>query len=118
MSNNKELTDLTALYLSEVLKRTDFADSHITEITLSNTKMQNKAGIFIGEVLMRNPTYPIERIKFKDVNIEETGIFRILEAINLNQNIKKVHLGIVSDFGLKTMADLLKSNKSLTKLEF
>ena len=66
--------------------------------------MQSKAGIFIGEALMHNTQYPIESIKLKNVSVEETGLYRILEAVNLNQNIKKLHLGVISDYGLVTMA--------------
>jgi hypothetical protein len=80
--------------------------------------MQEKAGLFIGEALLLNPLYPIQRIKFKGVNLEESGLYRILEAVNANKNISRIHLGVISDYGLKTMAELLKSNKSLLRLEF
>ena len=53
---------------------------------------------------MQNTQYPIESIKLKNVSVEETGLYRILEAVNLNQNIKKLHLGVISDYGLVTMA--------------
>lgn len=67
---------------------------------------------------MANPAYPITRLTFKNVCLEDTGLFRLLEAVNANKNIHKLNVGIVSDYGLKTMAELLKANKSLKKLQF
>lgn len=80
--------------------------------------MLDKAGIFLGEAIIANKKYPIERIKFKDVSIEETGLYRILEAVNANHNIKRIHVGIISDYGLTAMAQILASNVSLVTLEF
>ena len=80
--------------------------------------MKAKAGHFIGEALLTNPSYPIERIKFKDVNLEENGLYRLLEATNQNKNIKRIHIGVISDYGLLAMSELLKANKSLLRLEF
>ena len=80
--------------------------------------MQSKAGLFIGEALLANPSYPIQRLKFKDVDLEENGLYRLLEAVNINKNITKLHVGIVSDYGLRTMSELLTTNTSLLKLEF
>jgi hypothetical protein len=115
---NSQLSDLSALYISEALARRDFEKTHITELNLSETKMQEKSGIFIGDALIGNPLYPIERIKFKGLNLEDSGLYRIVEAINANKNIKRAHLGIISDYGLRTMAELLKVNKTLLRLEF
>ena len=80
--------------------------------------MKSKAGVFIGEALLSRPDYPIEKIKFKYVNLEESGLYRLLEATNANANIKKINVGIVSDYGLRTMSELLPRNKSLLRLEF
>jgi hypothetical protein len=52
------------------------------------------------------------------VNLEETGLYRLLEAVNANKHIHKLHVGIISDYGLRTLSELLKANKSLLKLEF
>jgi hypothetical protein len=52
------------------------------------------------------------------VNLEESGLYRVLEAVNANKNISRIHLGVISDYGLRTMAELLKANKSLLRLEF
>ena len=67
---------------------------------------------------MSNPEYPLEYIKFKDVNLEETGLHRILEAANANKHIKRINVGIISDKGLSIMSELLASNTSLLRLEF
>lgn len=118
LSGNKGLTDLSALYISEVINQSDPEKSYISELNLSNTNMQAKAGLFIGEALLAKPKYPIERIKFKDVNLEETGLYRLLEAANVNPSLKSIHLGIISDYGLRIMSELLARNTSLLKLEF
>ncbi|TNV84357.1 hypothetical protein FGO68_gene9394 [Halteria grandinella] len=115
---NTQLTDLSALYISEIFAQRDFSRSHITELNLSETKMQEKAGLFIGEALLQNPLYPLQRLKFKGVNLEESGLYRVLEAVNANKNISRIHLGVISDYGLRTMAELLQGNKSLLRLEF
>ena len=80
--------------------------------------MKSKTGIFIGEALIANPDHPIEKLNFKNVNLEDDGLIRILEACNANKNIKKVTLGFVSSSGLKIMARTLKINKTLEKLKF
>lgn len=118
LKDNSQLTDLSALYIAEVLQRTETSKAYISQLNISNTKMQEKAGLFIGEALLANPRYPIDRIKFKNVKLEESGLYRIIEATNANKNIKRIHIGVISDYGLKTMAELLKLNNSLLRLEF
>ena len=117
LSKNVNLTDLSGLYLAEI-----FATKHghaITELDLSgNLKMESKTAQFIGEALLSNPHYPIEKMHFKGVNLEETGLYRLIEAVNANKSIHKLHVGVISDYGLRTLAELLPLNKSLLKLEF
>ena len=111
LSNNVNLTDLAGLYISEIFASQD--GKAITELDLSgNEKMESKTAQFIGEALLANPNYKIERLKFKGVKLEETGLYRLLEAVNANKNITRLHVGIVSDFGLRTMAELLPLNKT------
>ena len=115
LSGNVNLTDLTGLYLSEIFAVPN--GKAIKELDLSgNVKMESKSAQFIGEALLANPAYPIEQLKFKGVNLEQTGLYRLLEAVNANKHIHKLHIGIISDYGLRTMADLLKPNKTLLKL--
>jgi len=45
--------------------------------------------------------------------MKEDGLIRILEACNKNKNIKSLHAGIVSNKGLKAMAQVLATNDSL-----
>ena len=77
-----------------------------------------KAGIFIGDALRDNKDHPIEKVTFKDVYLGEDGLMRLLEAINVNKNITKAHIGIVSNQGLLLMARSLRFNTSLKKLKF
>lgn len=48
----------------------------------------------------------------------DTGLLRIIEASNLCQNVKTLHVGTVTDSGLKILADKLASNKGLEVLQF
>ena len=88
------------------------------KLNLSNTIMQCKAGMFLGDALIDNPEYKIEKIWFRNVRLEENGVYRMLEAANANPNIKRLHLGVVSDYGLRSMAELLVKNKTLIRLDF
>lgn len=114
------MSDLSALYISEVITSHESSQqqSGITELNLSATNMKAKSGLFIGEALLANPTYPITRIKFKDVDLEENGLYRLLEAVNATKSILRVHIGVISDFGLRTMSELLRENTNLLRLEF
>lgn len=85
---------------------------------MSNNKVLSKTGVYIGQSLIDNPDYPISEILFKDVNIEPEGVMRIIEAVNSNKNIKKIHAGIISDQGLDIISNILKDNSTLFKLEF
>ena len=86
----------------------------MTKLVLSKNKgLKDKAGILIGDALIDNPDHPIDKIGFKDVNLGEDGVLRILEGCNANKHIKKVHLGYVSHEGLKLMSKALINNSSL-----
>ena len=103
------MSEIFAVRNGQAIKELDLSD---------NTKMESKSAQFIGEALLANPSYPIEFIKFKGVNLEQTGLYRLLEAVNANKNIHRLHIGIISDYGLRTMSEILKTNKSLSKIEF
>ena len=105
------------MYLKEALAREGCVN--ITKLNLGKNKgLGLKTGVFIGDALIANSSIPIDKLSFKKVYLGEDGLCRILEACNQNKNIKKVHLGYVSSKGLKLMADVLKTNKSLSKLKF
>lgn len=77
---------------------------NITKLNMSkNYNLKSKAGIFIGDALIANRDHPVNKISFKNVYLGEDGLLRILEACNVNSNIKKVHLGYISARGLKLM---------------
>lgn len=86
MEKNEGLTDLSALYVAEIFKIKN-GGAKITHLNISNTKMQAKAGLFIGEALMENPDYAIAKIIFKNIRLEENGLYRMIEAVNANKNI-------------------------------
>lgn len=83
-----------------------------------NAKLSSKAGVFIGQGLIDNVDHPVAKINFKNCDLGETGVHRIIEASNVNKNVKKINLGFVSDRSLKSIGELLKHNSSLEKLKF
>lgn len=115
LSKNAGLTDLSALYVSEILAA---GTAHIKKLNLSGTTMGEKAGLFIGEALLAHPGYPIEYLKFKEIDLEETGLYRVLEAANANKHVNRLNVGQVSEKGLGIMSELLQHNSSLHRLEF
>lgn len=107
----------SALYLNEALARP--GAKNITKLSFAkNKKLQGKCGVFIGDALIRNPDHPVEKISFKKVNLGENGLLRIIEAANVNSNIRKLHMGVISDRALLLMAETLKKNTTLEKLKF
>jgi len=81
--------------------------------------MQAKSAFYIGEALIRNPKAQISQIFFKDIKIDTQGLYSLLEGANINQNLKSLHIGIVTDEGLATIAECVGNNKgNLLRLEF
>lgn len=58
------------------------------------------------------------KLTFENINLEEDGLVRILEAVTANKNILKLHCGIVTDNGLEILADKLKDNTTLEEIIF
>jgi hypothetical protein len=56
------------LYLSDTLKKE--SGYNITELNFSNTSIGSKAGIYIGDALLKNPNYPIRKLLFSGVCLE------------------------------------------------
>jgi hypothetical protein len=73
--------------------------------------------VFIGQGLIDNVDHPVTKISFKNCDLGEAGVHRIIEASNCNHNVKKINMGLVSDRSLKSIAQLLKNNTSLEKLK-
>jgi len=74
--------------------------------------------VYIGEALIKNPSYPMFKLTFENINLEDDGLVRVLEAVTCNTNILKLHCGIVTDRGLEILADKLKDNTSLEEIIF
>jgi hypothetical protein len=111
-----ELTDLAALALSKAIENE--GARNLTKLDLSNNKFSGKAGVYIGEALIKNAKYPLYKLSFENVDLEHDGLVRILEAVNVNKNILKLHCGVVTDHGLEILAENLKENTSLEEIQF
>ena len=110
LQNNK-LSDLAALHLSKVFEPdTGF---NITFLNLKGNNFTSKAGEYIGEALCNNPEYPLGKLVFGGICLEETGLVRVIEAVNANKNIVQLNVGIITDQGLEAISNLLKDNDSL-----
>lgn len=110
------LTDLTALHLASVFEKEN--GQNISKLTLDENNFTTKAGEYIGEALSRNPNYPLKELSFKGISLESIGLTRVIEACNLNTNIKSLHLGVLTDAGLQSLAQLLAPNTTLQFLTF
>ncbi len=65
-----------------------------------------------------NPSYPLKKISFGGIELEDIGLVRVIEAANVNKNIRKLDVGVLTDSGLANLANLLAENDSLEELEF
>lgn len=110
---SNSLTDLSGLYIANAMK----TFKGLKCLNLAKNNLHSKTAQYIGEVLINNPEYDIEELNFKGNQLEEYGLRRLIAATVANPHIKKLKLGIISDFGLDLLTtDLL--NTSLVKLEF
>lgn len=110
------ITDLSALYLSEILAKP--GRGNFEKLDLSKTKITSKSGEFIGDALLANPACELEKIEFKDVKLEETGLQRLIEAMNVCHHVEKVHFGTITDKGLQIIGEHIKPNTGLRKIKF
>ena len=97
------LTDLSALYLSDAMK----VNQNISELDLAHNNFKDRAGVYIGEVFSANPSYPLVRICFEGIDLQEMGVRRVAESLNSNTNIKSVHLGTLDSTTLTIFAENL-----------
>ncbi|MFO0117504.1 MAG: hypothetical protein ACK521_07790 [bacterium] len=58
----------------------------------------------------------IFKVSFASISLEDVGLVRLIEACNLNKNILKLNVGILTDGGLARLAELLKGNDSLEEI--
>ena len=88
----------------------------MTKLKLDGNLFTSKAGEYLGQVLGANSGYPIKTLSFGGICLESIGLTQIIEAVNGNQNIKNVNIGILTDEGLTALATLLESNNSLEEI--
>ena len=113
--NKNDLSDLSALHLAQVFEKTE--GQNITKLKLDGNNFTTKAGEYIGGALSANPSYKIKKISFGEMSLESIGMVRIVEACNLNTNIRSLNIGILTDEGLLRLAEILSENTSLEELE-
>jgi len=89
----------------------------IKKLNLSKNNLHSKAGEFLGDALIENTDYPLEELNFKDNKLEEYGLRRVIIAATKNHNLKKLNLGIITDFGLEFLSQEL-GDTNLLKIEF
>ena len=111
--SKNSLTDLSGLYLASCMK--NFRG--LTALKLDKNNVKSKTAEFIGDVLIDDPTYPIEELSFKDTHLEENGLRRLIIAATKNHNIRKLKLGYITDFGMQLLTQELL-NTNLKKLDF
>ena len=112
--NQNGLSDLAALHLSKVFEKQ--GGKNITKLKLDGNNFTSRAGEYIGHAICNNPAYPIVSISFTGICLEQIGLTRIIEAVNCNENIKRIDVGILTDDGLKAVSNLLKPNITLESI--
>ena len=88
-------------------------------MNLSKNKFTSKAGEFIGQALLeRKDNCELYKLQFKKINLEHVGLARVLEAANASSKLAKLDIGIITDNGLRVLAEKLADNKYLEELCF
>jgi len=114
--NKNNLSDLAALHLAKAIEQPGANNMH--KLDLSDNNFTSKAGVYIGSALIANPNFPMYKLTFENVNLGNDGLIRILEAVNANKNILKLHCGVVTNEGLCILAEKLRDNTSLEEIHF
>eukprot|EP00347_Sterkiella_histriomuscorum_P021467 403333876 len=114
--SDNNLTDLSALYIADVIEKQD--GRNITDLNLSRNLIQDKAGMYIGDALANNEKYPIQQILFKGVNLKLEGSKRLFSSLGINKNVKRLHIGVISNESLQEMGSSLSKRPGLIELEF
>ena len=113
---DNDLTDLSALYLAEVLRK---PQANITKLNLSDCKaFSSKAGEYICQALLDTPSARLEKLEFKGVHLESRGLLRAIDAANKTESLEKLDVGVLTDEGLKLLAERLYGNQHLSELCF
>lgn len=85
---------------------------------MSKNKFTSKAGEFIGQALLERKDCDLYKLTFKKINLEHVGLARVLEAANASSKLAKLDIGIITDSGLRVLAEKLVDNKFLEELCF
>ena len=109
--NSNDLSDLSALHFARVFEKT--SGQNVTKLKLDNNNFTSKAGEYIGGALSANPSYQIKKLSFGGISLESIGLVRVIEACNLNENIKSLNIGVLTNDGLIRLAELLRENETL-----
>lgn len=112
--SNNNLSDQAALDLARVFENRNA--SNITQLNLASNNFGSKAGEYIGEALCANPEYKLFKLSFDKMCLESIGLVRLIESVNLNKNILKLNIGVLTDEGLKKLAETIKCNDSLEEI--
>lgn len=114
---NQPLTDIACMHIGRIFA----SGNNLTKLDLTqkeDCKFTHKAGEFIGEGILQNSACGLTKLEFKGVYLGESGLQRVIEAANDCKTIEELNVGIVTDSGLKLMAEQLKTNDSLEELVF
>ena len=112
--NCNDLSDLAALHLAPLFEKQ--SGQNISKLKVDGNCFTSKAGEYIGGALASNPDYQIKSLSFTGICLESIGVTRIVEACNANAHIKRLDIGVLTDRGLQTIANLLRSNTSLEEI--
>lgn len=115
--SNNPLSDIAALHVGRILRE----GNNIKKLVLNQdapNRFTNKTGEYIGQALLDNPASSISKLSFEGIYLDNTGLQRIVEAVNACKSIEKLHVGVITDSGLRILAEGLMGNESLEELEF
>ena len=55
---------------------------NVEELDINGCKLTGKAGIFLGDALVKNPNYKIEKINLKSIRLGVEGLCSLLRGAN------------------------------------
>ena len=84
---------------------------------LDNNCFTTKTGEYVGHALSNNSDHKVRKMTFGGMSLESIGLVRIIEACNLNKNMRTLNIGILTDEGLASLATVLASNNYLEEIQ-
>lgn len=106
----------SALYLADVLEKERGAN--ITDLNLSRNNLLDKAGMYIGDALVKSQDYPLQQLLFKGVDLQKEGTRRVFDSIMINKKVKRLHIGLVGNSTLQELTQMMERQPGLIELEF